>query len=89
MLTVRLVKYGSDPTADSRAPTHTEAYAIREAEAVYVNYENDGRCVVQLGEPGAPGAAQPERVTVGGGQHCQYSVAYVMNQAGRTVDKIQ
>lgn len=82
MLTIRLVKYGS--AINCSAPVATESYVIREASAVYVRYEADGRCVVQLGA--APG--DTEEVTVGNRPDCSYHVAYVMNQTGRTVDKI-
>lgn len=83
MLTIRLVKYWRD--RPSSAPQATEAYSIREATSVHVRYEQDVRCVVQLGD--APG--DTEEYTVGDRPDCSYNVAYVMNQAGRTVDKIQ
>lgn len=83
MLTVRLVKYGPHSTNE---PTRTEMYSVREANAIHVRREADGRQVLQLGD--APGETQD--VTVGMDRtDCSYDIAYVMNSTGKTVDKIQ
>jgi len=83
MLTVRLEKFGPHSTD---APTPTELYSVREANAIHVRVEADGRKVIQLGD--APG--ETHEVTVGMDRtDCAYHVAYVMNASGKTVDKIQ
>lgn len=87
MLTVRLVKYND--TRSQHGPSSVASYSLREVSAIYVRYEADGRCVVQLGDPSPPGSdVQPECVTVGDRKDCEVNVAYVMNHAGKTVDKI-
>lgn len=84
MLTVKLVKYDETPPTIP-VPTKTDAYSIREAASLHVRYEKDGRTVVQLGD--APGETQ--EFTIGSYRaDTAYSVAYVMNHTGRTIDKI-
>jgi hypothetical protein len=81
MLTVKFVKY----LDQGDGPVATEAVCLRQATAVHVTIEKDGRQAVQCGD--APG--ETFEVTVGGGEHCSYNVAYVMNDAGRTVETIR
>lgn len=91
MFTVKFLK--NERTAPINAPAATEAVMIREASAVHIRYEpyhapsdTAPRIVVQLGD--APG--ETLEVTVGDGhQHCQYSIAYIMNSAGKTVETIR
>jgi hypothetical protein len=52
---------------------------------VHVRYETDLRTVLQLGD--APGETM--EVTVGGRPDCAYTVAYVMNASGKTIDTIR
>lgn len=86
MLTVKFMKYAP---SDGK-PAATEGICILEGEAVHVRYEKSGRCVVQLGN--APGPTF--EATVGEYDRtidapCMYSVAYIMNEAGRTVETIR
>lgn len=81
MLTIKFMKYG-DAQPEHR-PAFTQGICIRHANAVHVRYEADLRAVVQCGD--APGETFETTV----GPDCSYSVAYVMNEAGRTVDTIR
>ena len=81
MLTVKLMKYG--PTNDK--PSFTEGVSIRECKTAHVRYEADMRCVLQLGD--APGETM--EVTIGERADCSYNVAYIMNDAGRTVETVR
>lgn len=81
MLTVKFVKY----LDQGDGPVATEAICLRQASAVHVTVDKDGRQSVQCGE--APGETFEH--TVGGGEHCVYNVAYVMNDAGKTVETIR
>jgi hypothetical protein len=81
MLTVKFMKYDEN---DGFQPTHTTGLCIRHATAVHVRYEANGRAVVQCGD--APG--ETFELTVGE-KECAYNVAYVMNDAGKTVDTIR
>jgi hypothetical protein len=82
MLTVKFVKY-----LDNRddGPTPLEGICLRQAKAVHVIIEKDGRQVVQCGD--APG--ETFEATVGPGERCSYGIAYVMNDAGKTVETIR
>jgi hypothetical protein len=82
MLTIKLLKYGD--CQPEHGPTYTTDICVRECEAVHVHYDADMRAVLQLGD--APGETQ--NVTVGA-KDCAYSVAYIMNEAGRTVETIR
>jgi hypothetical protein len=82
MLTVKLIKYRSNGPS---TPSSTEGVSIRECNATHVKYEEDLRCVLQLGD--APGETM--EVTVGDRADCSYTVAYIMNEAGRTVETIR
>ena len=82
MLTVKFMKYGS---CSDEQPSHTEGICVRECNAVHVRYEERrSRAVVQCGD--APG--DTFEVTVGEDE-AAYNVAYVMNEAGRTVETIR
>lgn len=91
MFTVKFVKY--EAAAPSKAMVlATEAVSLREVAVVHVRYEpyhgpsdTPPRTVVQLGD--APG--ETTEWTVGTHHFCQYSVAYVMNASGRTVETIR
>jgi len=80
MLTVKFMKYDR---SHSDVPNPLEEILIREATAVHVRREKDGRKVVQCGD--APG--ETFDITVGEDM-CAYNVAYVMNDLGRTVETI-
>lgn len=87
MFIVKLMKYDS---AQPGAPSATDAISIREANAVHVRYEKDLRTMMQLGDaPGAPGTNEAMEVTIGGRDDCSYSVAYVMNMQGKTIEIIR
>lgn len=82
MLIVKLVKF--EPSSGYE-PTVTSNVSIREANAVHVvRYEPDMR-TIQLGD--APG--ETFEVTIGDRLDCGYSVAYVMNSNGKTVETIR
>lgn len=81
MLTVKFMKYNRNETD---VPNSVAAICVREAEAVHLIIGADGRQVVQCGD--APGMTF--EATVGEGV-CAYHVAYIMNEAGRTVETIR
>lgn len=83
MLIVKLMKY--EATEPETAPSATAGISIREANAVHVRYEADLRTVLQLGD--APG--ETFEVTIGNRPDCAYSVAYIMNASGKTVETIR
>jgi len=84
MLTIKLMKYG--PTVDSDVPTYTDGITIKQAKSVHVRYEKDLRTVLQLGD--APG--ETEEISIGPlNSPVQYNCAYIMNDAGRTVETIR
>jgi hypothetical protein len=83
MLTVKLMKF--EANADPGRPASTDGICVRECKAAHVRYEVDGRKVLQLGD--APGETM--EVTVGERIDCSYTVAYIMNEAGRTVETIR
>lgn len=83
MLTVKFMKYGAHSTD---RPMATEGICVRTGKSVHVRYEADFRAVVQVGD--APG--ETFEATVGENRtDCLYSVAYVMNESGRTVETIR
>jgi hypothetical protein len=79
MLTVKFMKYG--PKHEEQ-PTFTEGVMVRECDSIHVKIEAR-RSVVQLGD--APGDTFTTTV---GAEDAVYSRAYVMNEAGRTVETI-
>lgn len=81
MLTVKFMKYNR---SEENVPNSVAGICVREAPAVHVVIEADGRQVVQCGD--APG--ETFEATVGEGM-CAYHVAYVMNEAGRTIETIR
>lgn len=83
MLTVKFVKYG--PGVADQAPAPLEAISIRQAASVHLRFEKDGRQVLQCGD--APG--ETWEATVGLRNDCRYTLAYIMNEAGKTVDTIR
>jgi len=78
MLTVKFLKYGPE----KGKPSYTESICIRTAESVTAVYAPNLKTIVKLGD-----SADAIQVTVGEG--CEYSVAYVTNEAGRTVETIR
>lgn len=83
MFIVKLIKYDIAQIVD--APSQTSCISIRECNAVHLRYEVDGRQVLQLGD--APGGTM--EMTVGSQADCSYSVAFVMNAQGKTVETIR
>ena len=88
MLTVKFMKHAPE---HEQQPTHTEAVCVRGAKSVHVRYEayhdpsdTPPRAVVQCGD--APGETYEATV---GPKNCSFSVAYIMNEAGRTVETIR
>lgn len=85
MFTVKFLRYD---TIEGR-PTHTERACVRMAKAVHARFTSkidngSGHTIVQLGD--APDETM--ELTVGG-RDGEYSVAYVMNEAGRTMETIR
>lgn len=83
MFTVKLMKY--EYLHGDGAPASTTGISVREANAVHLTFDKDGRQVLQLGD--APGETM--EVTVGSREDCSYSVAYIMNAGGKTVETIR
>lgn len=86
MLTVKLMKYEyASDLGGNQSPASTTGISVREANAVHLIIEKDGRQVLQLGD--APGETM--EVIIGSRPDCSYNVAYVMNGAGKTVEIIR
>lgn len=83
MFTVKLVKY--DRSGPEGAPRAIQLIALREASAVFLDVEADGRQVLQLGA--AP--SDVERLPVGERLDAAYDIAFVMNSTGKTVETIR
>lgn len=81
MLAVKLVKH--DPS-ENGVPVSTRNFTIREAKAVHVIYKDETTTRIQLGD--APGETQ--EFDIGPFEACAYSVAYVMNEFGKTIERI-
>lgn len=81
MLTVKFFKY---ERSESNIPNSTSGICVREAEAIHVRYEAGGRAVVQCGD--APGSTFEATV---GEVDSAYHVAYIMNEAGRTIETVR
>lgn len=77
MLTIKLMKYARN---EDKSPASVAAIAMHTAQAVYLDYEKDGRAVLRFGELS---------ITVGERENTEYDVAYVMNEAGKTVDTVR
>ncbi len=86
MLTVKLLKYSVDDPA-TPGPAYLMSTCVRPAKAVHVRRELGlgSRSVMQLGD--APD--DTVEVTIGDSTDCQFSVAYIMNEQGRTVETIR
>jgi hypothetical protein len=86
MFTIKLIKYESNKSVNgTQVPSSTKGISVREANSVHLIIEEDGRQVLQLGD--APGETM--EVTVGSRQDCSYSVAFIMNASGKTVETIR
>lgn len=82
MFTVKFLKYGPHSTDK---PTPIERAVMREAGAVHVCKDEQGRRVLQLGD--APNETQ--EFTVGMDRtDCSYDIAYIMNSTGKTVETV-
>lgn len=82
MLIVKLMKYEKTykPNTDTHKLSCVNAIAIHTAAVVYLDYEKDGRQVLRFNE---------ESVTIGTQRiDTMYDKAYIMNEAGKTVDTI-
>jgi hypothetical protein len=83
MLTIKLMKYG--PTGRTITPkTYLTAVAVHSAREVFLDYEQDGRAVLRWDRAGESLA-----VTVGETGDTSYDVAYIMNEAGKTIETIR
>jgi hypothetical protein len=86
MFTVKLMKYDYASSLDGvPSPASTTGISVREANAVHLRIEKDGRQVLQLGD--APGDTM--EVTIGSREDCAYNLAYIMNAAGKTVETVR
>lgn len=86
MFTVKLMKYNYASTPGGEpSPASTTAISMREASAVHLTLEKDGRQVLQLGD--APGGTM--EITIGSREDCSYNVAYIMNASGKTVETVR
>ena len=79
MLTIKLMKYGPEGRATTPA-SFVQAIAMHSAKDVYLDYEKDGRAVLRFNDM---------EVTVGDTGDVSYDVAYILNEAGKTVDTIR
>lgn len=77
MLTIKLMKYVRN---EDQSPASVAAVAMHTAPSVFLDYEKDGRAVLRFAELS---------ITVGDREHTEYDVAYVMNEAGKTVDTVR
>jgi hypothetical protein len=80
MLTVKFMKYGPE----NGTPSYTDSICIRTAESVHVKLEEDRSSTVTLDSGG-----ETIKITVGRWAACEYNVAYVTNETGRTVETIK
>lgn len=86
MLTVKFIKYAPVGT---EGPAQIETIVVHPAKAVFVDCQDvHGRAVVGLEDPNGSGV---ERFTIGQADRSDvmFNVAYVMNDAGRTVETIR
>lgn len=84
MFTVKLMKY---VTGEGQIPTCTELQVMRGAEVVYTEFDKHGRTVLRLHDS----KGQEEAITIGAAERddVMFNAAYVMNDAGKTVDTIR
>lgn len=80
MLTVKFMKYGP---AEAEKPSYTAEISVVSAHRVHAEFKGLGTevTVEQL-------SGQCDVVLVGQGD-CQWNAAYVMNEAGKTVETIR
>ena len=85
MLTVKFLKYGP---ADTDQPSYTESVVLRPADVVFVECSDvHGRQVVGVQHPKT---GEIDRYTIGTNRSdVMFNVAYVMNDAGKTVETIR
>jgi hypothetical protein len=95
MLTVKMLKFskptysGSTDGPSTRDPGYTETVVVHPADAVFVECsDKHGRQVVGVQNPKN---GEIERFTIGDAERddVMFNVAYVMNDAGRTVETIR
>jgi len=79
MFTVKFLKHTPNTDSAASRPLSTEHVCIRQARSVHASLVDGGKTIVQLGD--APN--ETEELTIGPDD---YSVAYVMNESGRTVE---
>ena len=76
MLTVKFVTYHKE----QGKPSAVKFMRFASAQSLYLDYENDGRAILRFND---------ESVSVGEIGDTSYDVAYVMNEAGKTVDTVK
>jgi hypothetical protein len=95
MLTVKFMKFsrptysGSTEGPTTRDPGYTEAVVLHPAKAVFVECSDaHGRQVVGIQNPVTD---EIERFTIGDAERddIAFNVAYVMNDAGKTVETVR
>lgn len=95
MLTVKMLKYsiptysGSTDGPTTRDPGYTEHVVVHPADAVFVECsDKHGRQVLGIKHPRT---GEVERFTIGDAERddVQFNVAYVMNDAGKTVETVR
>ena len=80
MFTIKLLRYGPQ---HSDCPMYTEYLVLRYATAVHVRYVEGLKALLQLGD------APSDTTEVSVGPDAEFSVAYIMNEAGRTVETVR
>jgi hypothetical protein len=95
MLTVKLMKFskptysGSTDGPTTRDPGYTEAVVVHPAEAIFVECnDKHGRQVVRVQNPKS---GEMLDFTIGDAERddVMFNCAYIMNEAGRTVETIR
>lgn len=83
MLTVKFYKYQGEPGH----PSSTSSLVIHPAKMVYIEYDKHNRSVVGIITP----AGEREDFTVGetGRDDVMFNTAYIMNEAGKTVEALR
>jgi hypothetical protein len=85
MLTVKFLKYGRDKNSLDK-PSYTKSSMIRETKEVHIVLEGFFPCTsLTLINP----AGEELAYLVGPGDDTEWSVAYVMNESGKTVETIR
>lgn len=85
MLTVKLMNYG--PKEPGLPPTLTQGVVIRPAKVIYISFDKHMRTELKFETP----EGDMETVTIGeqGREDVMFNTAYIMNDAGRTVETIR